>query len=137
MNITIEWAKLNPDSPEWDYDRCLYAYLNPTNGEILYIGKANNHTISQRYKARDKRPLFDYCQTTFGVTTVDVLWGELILAKGRRLSQALLADVETLLINSLKPNGNISAIKSRISSPGLIVSCKGDWPHHQNRFIDQ
>jgi hypothetical protein len=71
-----------------------------------------------------------------GMDAHAVLVGDVELAPGRRLSRELLADIESLLIKRLRPAGNIQAIRSRISRPGLDVTCEGDWPHERRRFLD-
>jgi hypothetical protein len=62
--------------------------------------------------------------------------GELGLGEGQRLTKQLLEDVESLLIYRLQPWGNIRSSISRISRPGMIVRCRGSWPHPRRSFED-
>lgn len=138
MEIDIEWTRLGPRSEGWRTTRCLYAYCNPANDQILYIGKADGPTVRQRFTATDKESLFEYLEKEHGIDTddVDVILGDLIMAEGSRLTRELLADVESLLIKRLKSVGNVSSKQSRISRPGLVVRCHGQWPHPRSRFVD-
>lgn len=57
---------------------------------------------------------------------------------GVRLTREPMAGVEALLINVLKPRGNVQSCSVRtIARPGMIVDCRGDWPHARRRFVDR
>lgn len=58
------------------------------------------------------------------------------LPPNARLTRELLCDIESLLINHLRPRGNIQAIHSHIRRPGLTVRCWNDWPHRRTLFVD-
>jgi hypothetical protein len=66
-----------------------------------------------------------------------VFHGAIVLERGRRLSSALLGDVEALLIMELDPPGNIASTRSRPSRPGMVVSCRGDWEWKPALFEDE
>jgi hypothetical protein len=64
------------------------------------------------------------------------LLGEVNLAYKGRLTDQLLADVESLLILTEQPWGNIQSKQSRISRHGLVVQCSGTWPSRQEVYSD-
>src|SRR5438094_9499724 len=66
-----------------------------------------------------------------------VIVGEPLLPLNCRCSRELLADMESLLISSVGPWGNIQCQNSRICRPGLRVRCIGDWPHPEKLFHDR
>lgn len=42
MEIDVHWRKLRAiEDAGWQFARVLYAYADPSDGEILYIGKAD------------------------------------------------------------------------------------------------
>jgi hypothetical protein len=135
MDIKIDWKILTPDSKEWDYYRVLYAYLNPSDAKIVYIGLAFHRTIRQRFKEKDKKPLFDFLRDKHNIYSVDVLMGDLEM--DGRLTRQLLSDVESLLIKRVQPIGNIACKNSRISRPGVKLQCYNQWPYERIRFIDR
>jgi hypothetical protein len=57
----------------------------------------------------------------------------------QKITRQLILDVESLLIHSIKPWGNIQSTQSRsISRPGLSVKCDGKvWPIGRRTFRDQ
>jgi len=57
----------------------------------------------------------------------------------QRITRQLILDVESLLIHSIKPWGNMQSTRSRsISRPGLTVKCEGKvWPIAKRTFHDQ
>ena len=134
-SICIEWKYLTSN---WDYDRCLYAYLHPNTSDILYIGKAYKHSVRKRMKGNHKEELYKYIINSYNTNKLKVIVGELILYEGCRLSEELVTDIESLLIIRLKPPGNIQNRKSRnYMRPGTCVTCEGAWPHTRSRFIDK
>jgi len=135
MHVKVTWTQLTEHTPHWDYCGCLYAYVDSESGEVLYIGKADYHSVGQRLSGRHKENVFRYFRR-YGVRSFDVIHGQLWLEEGRRFSRQLLADVESLLINRLLPPANIACTKSRISRPGMRVTCSGDWPDRRRRFHD-
>lgn len=135
MGIEIEWKPLLQDSIEWNYRHVLYAYLNPDDDEILYIGLAWRRSVRQRFRDRDKNALRDFLWDDLGLADVKVLVGEVVLEG--RLTRQLLSDVESLLIKRLKPVGNIMCRTFRISRPGMRLECSQQWPHKRNKFADR
>jgi hypothetical protein len=134
--VKVKWTLLRDRSSLWHEAFCLYAYSHPHNNRLLYIGKADFRTVRQRLDDRDKDALFQYLNDEYGLDEVAVLHGAIVLDGGRRTS-ALLSDVESLLINRLRPVGNIMCTQRRgICRPGLHVVCEGDWPHRRAGFRD-
>lgn len=138
MRVIITWTELrNELDPLWGEEFCLYAYLHPKRDWLLYVGKADYSTIRQRLHGYHKSVLFRDLSRQYAVDAVRVLHGGLVLETGRRLSSELLADTESLLIKRLQPFGNIQSTRSRISRPGLLIECHGDWPLKRRRFEDK
>ena len=137
MRVDVEWKELKPRSKRWHATRCLYAYLDPHDDRILYLGKADGTTIRQRFTAPDKEHLLDFFEDGYGLSGVTVMIGEIRMGERLRLTRELLADIESLLISRIKPPGNVQSTRSRIARPGLLVRCLGDWPHKKARFRDR
>jgi hypothetical protein len=124
------------DDPRWHYDLALYSYLRPRNPEILYIGKADGRTILQRLTGPDKDNLWRDLNRHYQVNAIRVIVAE--FKTDLRITRQLVHDVESLLIYSIKPVGNIQTTRSRnISRPGLVVRCEGKaWPYPRRTFRD-
>lgn len=136
-DVILRWSLpfADEDDARW-HSYGLYAYLRPRNPEILYIGKAAGRTILQRLRDADKDALFRDLKRQRGIFGIRVIVAEVDATQ--RVSRELILDVESLLINQIKPWGNIQSATSRsISRPGLIVACKGTaWPLHERTFRD-
>jgi hypothetical protein len=136
MSVLIEWQTIdNEDDELWDESRVLYAYVH--EGDILYLGKAWSTTVAGRWSATDKQAVLDHIELELGIDVgeLDVMIG--IVEADQRLTDELLADLESLLIFRIGPPTNVQNTRSRsISRPGLAVSCGGDWPLRQKRYID-
>jgi hypothetical protein len=135
MSIGIQWKTLLADSDEWHHRHVLYAYLNPLNDEILYVGIAWHRTVRQRFMDRDKNALRDFLLDELGLDEVKVIVGSVWM--DGRLTRQLLSDVESLLIKRLQPAGNIMCRSGRISRPGMRLECFEQWPHQRFRFLDR
>lgn len=138
MQVRVFWQSLNgDDDPRWQATCGLYAYVAPGGREILYIGKVDGSTVRERWTRRGHKTAFwDYLEQERGISKHAVLFGEVALEEGQRLTRQLLADIESLLIMRVGPCGNIQSSHSRISRPGLCVICQGDWPLKRQRFHD-
>ena len=136
MQVEVEWHAIGPRSERLKWTRCLYAYTDFSADEVVYIGKADVKTVSQRFHAPDKDALFDFLEREHGITQVGISVGDILADEGTRLTRQLLADIESLLIKRMQPIGNVTAKRSRIGRPGLVVVCSGDWPHQRSRFRD-
>lgn len=136
MEIEIDWSYVVDGDDQLDYCRVLYAYVHPETEEILYIGKADSCSVKERLKGKHKNEIFEYLRAEFGITSMGLLVGEIIIPEGRKYSSELLSNIESLLIYSLQPSANIQGIYSRISRPGLTISCTGHWPNEYMVFID-
>lgn len=126
--VRIQWWPVTVGDQELiDSTVVLYSYVT-LDGQIVYVGKADRSTVWERYRCGSKGAVWRRINAHFGKPMkCFVIVGDLTLPRGRRLSRALLADIETLLINNLRPVGNRSAISTRISRPGLRVVCRGVW----------
>jgi hypothetical protein len=134
-DIRIRWKTVwTTNVDDLESVRCLYAYVIPTQEEIIYLGKADRHSVMQRWKGSDKHALHEWAdRESIDMVRVHVgfpSWGD------GRYSPQKLADVESLLIFNIRPPGNIACLTDRIARPGLRVRCIGDWPDLQRTFID-
>jgi len=140
MAIEIEWYLITGDDDEaWDWTNVLYAYIDPDNDEVLYIGKAYGPSTSVRlrFQAEDKSALWNFLENELSITDVDVLVGDVCLEQDQKLTRQLLADIENLLIFREDPVGNKQSTQSRgITRPGMRIKCTGDWPS-QRLYIDR
>ena len=136
-HVEVIWRPLDDDDDcGWKQIRCLYAYLASRTDEILYIGKSWSVPIRRRWNRSGKKGFWNDLETERKIGRHRVILGELSLLEKMRLTSALLSDTESLLISSVRPWGNIQAIRSRIARPGLIVRCRGDWPIRRKLFRD-
>ncbi len=137
MNVQVDWLELKRHTNRlWYANYCLYAYLHPFRNWLLYVGKVCGCTVRQRLQGKHKEQVFRDIEREYGIESVRVLVGGLLLEAGRRRTPELIADVESLLIYRLKPYANISASRSRINRPGLAISCTGAWPFVRTGFRD-
>lgn len=86
-------------------------------------------TVKERWSANDKEGLWKYLNKN-GVKEHIPIIGFVFLPEQKRFSSELLKDIESLLIFSEQPAGNINNKKTRgISRPGMIIKCSGKiWP---------
>lgn len=136
LDVQVHWTRLMDNSPEWQTNFCLYAYLHPERNWLLYIGKSDYQTVRQRLHGEHKDELFRFFWRKYAIDWVDVIQGDLVLEEGGRRSSELLALVESLLIMRLQPPGNVANTESRTYRPGLRVKCLGDWPLKRSGFRD-
>jgi hypothetical protein len=134
MDIILKWHKMNQESANWC--RVLYSYVDKSDQDILYIGKADRCSVRQRMYGEHKRGIFEHFNTN-RIKSHYVIVGDFYLDEGKRLSKELIDDVESLLIKRLKPIANIQCLKSRIERPGMKVFCEGVWPHSRTAFHDK
>lgn len=138
--ICIHWRPVTVEDQELaDSSMVLYGYVTLEKNQIVYIGKADRSTVWERHRCASKAAVWGRIYAHFGRSEkCFVIVGELALPLGRRFSSALLSDIETLLISSLEPIGNRSAIATRISRPGTKVLCRGAcWPLPRRTFRDE
>lgn len=136
MKADVHWKYLSVGSSEWNRVRCLYAYRAPRASEILYIGKSWGVSVRQRWCRSGKESFWDDLERDRGLDQHRVMIGEIALPDGQRLTHQLLCDIESLLIYETQPWGNIQSRSSRISRPGLVVTCNGDWPENKRVYLD-
>ncbi|TWO71527.1 hypothetical protein FN976_11475 [Caenimonas sedimenti] len=136
MKAVIDW-RLDEDprwGSIWDYRRVLYTYSHPKTGEILYLGKADRCSVGERLRGKHKRQIFSQLTRVEDVGMLDVRVG--LVHIEQRFSSALLGDIESLLIQRIRPRYNVQSLNSRTARPGLLVVCSGDWHSSRRRFLD-
>jgi hypothetical protein len=131
--IRIRWTPIEVEhDPRWTASRSLYAYLHPRQDELLYVGKAWSTTVRQRFHAADKDRFWRDLEIQRGLYHHRVIHGGVELPSGKRMSRALLADLESMLIFVEEPWGNLTCLADRRSRPGLVARCTGiAWPGHR------
>lgn len=136
LDIELDWDLIEGDRDHrWALSRVLYALSHPETDQILYLGKAEYQSVRQRLACRSKDGVWNHVAEHFGVEELTLRIGEFIT--DARLTVELLADTESLLIKRLQPCCNVQATQSRITRPGLRVTCSGDWPERRDRFVDR
>lgn len=140
MALEIEWRLISGGKDKaWNWTNVLYAYTDPEDDVILYIGKAYGPSTSvrSRFRADDKNDFWDFIINELGIKEVNVLVGDIALEEGQKLTRQLLADIESLLIFKEDPCGNVQNTRSRgITRSGMRIKCTGDWPS-QRLYIDR
>lgn len=137
MSVRVHWTDIQSlEDPRWKDNCGLYAYTKTGGREILYLGKMDGCTVRQRWNARDKTAFWRDLEKQRGIFHHGVIVGDVIISAGSRLTRELICDIESLLIHKVRPWGNIACLKSRISRPGLRVSCTGNWPLSERVFLD-
>jgi len=142
--IILDWRDVNHGSGRWDhrwgYNLALYAVLHPRTDEILYLGKADGSTVRARWNAADKHDrVWRRIEQERGLFEHGFLIGEFQMPDGMRLTRQLVCDIESMLIYALQPWANTcnSASRGIYSRPGIVVSCRGHWPHPRKTFRDR
>lgn len=134
----VEYPRLR--NPLWNLSRVLYLYTDIELDEVLYIGKAVNATVKQRWDAPDKMAFWRSLEKERGIHSHITIVGQINLQSSNdfsRVTPQIIADVESLLIHQVNPWGNIQCARSRnISRPGMKVTCSGAWPLRQRTFVD-
>jgi len=132
MQISVHWKSFEGDKDSgravlWPF----FAYVTPDCEEIVYIGKANRETVAARAnESKDGNPLFRELAERRGIREVELLSGTVRLPPGTKLTRALLADIEAMLIYEFQPWGNVHERESlkEYFRPDLRVRCTWDWP---------
>ena len=134
MDVAVRWLEVGQaDDPRWYATRVLYAYVDPGSQRILYIGRAGRGTVLDGWLRDQQDGLLEYLEE-IGVPGVVVLAGYVTI-DGVRLSDGLLADVESLLAREIEPPGNASLPET--TRPGLRVRCSGLWPLPTATLVDR
>jgi len=115
----------------------LYAYLHPLRGEILYIGRARRGPLQRCFQADRKTRVIDFLSRKRRLKTVWVMVARLIADQPRRLSSEQLSGIAALLVRRVQPTGNSETSRRYVSSAGLVVQCRGDWPYDQLRYVSR
>src|SRR5437879_213551 len=135
-DVILNWHRAKPEAPDigpWRWSACLYAYLHPATGEVLYIGKTADRTDRERFVSNFKRK-FNDLYARLGIVTVDVMVARVESNISARLTREWLDDLESLLILRVQPPLNQQKRKSRSNTrPGTVVVCTGAWPLDRTR----
>ncbi|HAY34440.1 MAG TPA: hypothetical protein DCY06_09915 [Bacteroidetes bacterium] len=138
MKIEIKWTDISDDDSHhlWNAKYVLYAYFHPEKDKLLYIGKCLSTTVKCRWQGKDKLIGFWKQLKDEGIHEHSIAVGELKIKDKHEFTDILLKDIESLLIFSLRPWGNIQCVNSIILSHKLKIFCKGDWYHNLNYFAN-
>jgi hypothetical protein len=141
--IILDWRDVNHGSGRWEHrwadNLALYAVIHPRNDEILYIGKADGCTVRSRWNAADKHDrVWRRIEEDRGIFEHGFIVGEFRTPEGMRLTRQLVRDIEAMLFHAIQPWANTSNAASRgiYSRPGILVSCRGHWPHRRKSYRD-
>jgi hypothetical protein len=128
LAVTLHWYWVEGDDDHrWRHNLAIYAYLPPFKAAIYYLGKCDRTSVRGRASYSAKSGAWD-CINSLSKTH------RLIVAEievDQRLTRALLADIESLLIFLIQPCCNVQNTRSRgrHRRPGMRVECKGEaWP---------
>jgi hypothetical protein len=128
LPVTLHWFWVEgDDDSRWRHDLALYAYLAPIKAEIYYLGKCDRTSVRGRSSYSAKAGAWD-CINKLSKTH-RVIVAEIEVTQ--RLTRALLADIESLLIFTIQPCCNVQNTRSRGKHcrPGMRIECKGEaWP---------
>ena len=127
------------DESAWLATRVLYAYLDPDDGEILYIGKVWGGDVWTRFHAADKDKIWSAIENEFDLDPLEiqVIVGTPVFQKRSRLTKETLTYLESLLIWHIEPPTNTQSKSSFKCREGTVVGCDGDWPLKQRTFVDE
>ncbi len=132
LDLTVDWREAKDGGDA----RCLYAYVDPATGDVLYIGVADRCSVAERWNGHRGDGVFAFFEDQLGLEEWDTLVGDVELVAGmERLSPELLLDIETLLIRRLRPRGNKQMPEPR--RPGMRFTCEGAWPLDRRVFVDR
>ncbi len=128
----------NGDSP-WLAKRVLYAYVDPEDSEIVYVGKAWSNDTWSRFVAEDKHKLWDLLEDEYDLprSELAVIVGTPAFTSKSRLTKETLAHLESLLIWHLEPIGNKQSTRGFRRREGKSIRCSGDWPLKQMTYVDE
>src|SRR5260221_2699282 len=80
MNVQVDWLELKRHTNRlWYANYCLYAYLPPFRNWLLYVGKVCGCTVRQRLQGKHKEQVFRDIEREYGIESVRVLLGGLLL----------------------------------------------------------
>ena len=136
MRTEVHWSYAEAGEEAFGFTRVLYAYLHPKSAEILYLGKADYCTVSERTRGAHKEAIFDSIAMKEKTGVLHPIVGVLRVQEGIRFSSELLSDIESLLIVEVQPRYNRQSKRTRIERPGLEVKCQGAWPLRRKVFRD-
>lgn len=136
VDVELDWSLVEDDRDALlRRTRVLYGLHHPETHEVLYLGKAEFQTVRARLSCRSKDCVWDHIERACGIDDADLRVAT--FATESRLTQELLADTESLLIKRLRPCANVQCRSTRVSRPGLRVTCVGDWPLDRVCFVDR
>ena len=133
MRVDVHWRWLEQESdPDWETIDRLFAFADPENDEILYIGAATGTTLRQCCEAPELEPVWRDLRG-IGIERVSVLVGTPTSPDGDTIEAATVTAAAALLVADLLPTGNAETEESA-AAVGLEVACDGDWPYENTQF---
>jgi hypothetical protein len=85
MEVTVHWQYAANEFDDVDVFQVLYGYVY--RRELLYVGKAEQKTVYERWLARDKaKGLFRDLERERGITSYHIIVGSLMLYEDERFS---------------------------------------------------
>ncbi|MEM7628269.1 MAG: hypothetical protein AAF356_02485 [Planctomycetota bacterium] len=131
------WREDDVDD-QWSDRMVLYAYVDPDDGELLYLGKAAAQSVRSRFDAKEKDRVWDFIHRERGLTpeSAVIIVGHPQARKGRRLDKVALAYLERLLIWKFEPLANIANMTSYKGRDDTVILCTGDWPSPFRIIVD-
>jgi hypothetical protein len=136
MHVEIQWRVLKDDrDPGWNKKQVLYAYLSPDLKEVLFIGKAFDTSVRDRWNHAARKGFWEGLENQRGIATHQVIIGELHLSSPALMSEELLADIENTLIVAIAPWGNQPLTDTPIAQEDLHVKCAGGWDGWKTEYV--
>src|SRR5262249_28857019 len=133
MRVEVRWSWVEDEADEaWNATRCLFAFCDPENDEILYVGHADDRNVRDHCEASEHEVLWQELRA-IGIDNVSVLIGVPQDAR-LRSDNVLLGELASLLITELDPSGNEERDAERPVRPGLEIECSGEWPYEEATF---
>jgi hypothetical protein len=128
----VQWRWLEQDAdPDWDKTDRLFAFADPENDELLYIGAATGATLRERCEAADLEAVWHDLRG-IGIEQVSVLVGTPTSPDGDTIGAATVTATAALLVADLLPTGNGDTADA--PAVGLEIACDGDWPYEESQF---
>ena len=136
MDVDVRWKQLRGDGdPGWNQKRVLYAYLSTDLKEVLYLGKAYENTVRQRWNYSAMKGFWEGLENQRGITNHVVIVGEIVLPRGVLLSEEIATDIEDLLTERIQPWGNMPLPESHPTQKDLCVRCTGGWGSWEREYV--
>lgn len=124
MHVTVTWRLVGDTDPAWRWSGVLYAYLHPTERELLYLGRVEESEcdLLTQWRRDSSLPFWAAMERDQSLLYHRVLVGK--VSPG-----AALADIEGHLALEIGPRYKpVPSPRSPVHS-SLVVRCVGrSWP---------